>query len=104
MFSQFIYPPQGLSHEVQDEEGEGVWGYLLPVDHNIGDTLVLRRRSACPMPKTKAMKSSGRQKVKKGEWERQEEKYEETKIEGKAAGGYLIGRHPECGMFDVRWS
>ena len=60
--------------------------------------MVLRRRSACPMPKTKAMKANGRQKVSKGEYGRQEDKYEETKIEGKAAGGYLIGRHPECGM------
>lgn len=30
-------------------------------------------------------------------FEKEEEAYEETKLKGIASGGYLIGRHPECG-------
>lgn len=61
--------------------------------------MVLRRRTACPVPKSKAMESDGKQKVKKFEYEKQEAMFEQTKIDGSAAGGYLIGRHPECGAY-----
>lgn len=89
-----------MSHEVEDEEGEGVWGYLIPLDHNIGDTLVLRRRTACPLPKARVGKAEGKQKVSKKTYKKQEEKFEEIKKKDSevSAGGYLIGRHPECGM------
>lgn len=30
---------------------------------------------------------------------REEEAYERTKVKGVASGGYLIGRHPECGKY-----
>jgi len=87
-----------LSYEVEDEVGEGVWGYLIPLDHKFGDTLVLRRRAACPNPKANAaMMTDGKKKAGRTEYERQEQRYEETKINGFASGGYLIGRHPECG-------
>ena len=98
-FSQFVYPPQALSYEVQDEEGEGVWGYLVPLDSKSGDTLVLRKRSACPAPLGKNGKITGRERVDRRTYERQEEEYENRKVESVTAGGYLIGRHPECGTF-----
>lgn len=34
----------------------------------------------------------------------EEEAYEETMIKGIASGGYLIGRHPECGKLASRLS
>jgi len=43
------------------------------------------------------MKQDGKQQVAKDEYRKQEEAFEETKIDGKVASGYLIGRHPECG-------
>lgn len=49
------------------------------------------------MPKKDGLRPSGKQKVGKNTWKEEEEKYEETKINGKVASGYLIGRHPECG-------
>ena len=40
---------------------------------------------------------SGREKVSKKHWKQKEEKYEEEKqVNGVPAGGFLIGRHPEC--------
>jgi len=96
-FTQTQAPHEAFSYEVEDEEGEGVWGYLLPLDANGGEPLVLRLRAACPVPKTRPMKQDGKQTVEKDEYRKQEEAFEETKINGKVASGYLIGRHPECG-------
>ncbi|PSN65618.1 serine/threonine protein kinase chk2 [Corynespora cassiicola Philippines] len=96
-FSQFIYPPNSRAYAVEDEEAEGVWGYLVPLDHKASDVLVLRRRTACPIPSSKVGKTSGKEKVPPDTYERQEEAYETEKEEnGTTAGGYLIGRHPEC--------
>ncbi|KAI9800625.1 MAG: hypothetical protein M1833_003283 [Piccolia ochrophora] len=96
-FSQFVYPPQDLTHEVEDEEAEGVWGYLVPLDDRFGDTLVLKKRSACPLPSAanKLVKRTPNSK-KDSELEHQEEAYEKSKTEGTPAGGYIVGRHPEC--------
>jgi serine/threonine-protein kinase Chk2 len=33
------------------------------------------------------------------DYEKEEEAYEQTKLKGIASGGYLIGRHPECGEY-----
>lgn len=99
-YSQFL-PPAPISYEVEDEEGEGVWGYLIPLDGavNRSDALVLRRRAACPVPSTRVGKSDGKHKVNPSTYKAQEEGYEKEKAEkGLPAGGYLIGRHPECGM------
>lgn len=96
-FTQTQAPHKAFSYEVEDEEGEGVWGYLLPLDANGGEPLVLRIRAACPVPKTRPMKQDGKQVVQTDEYRKQEEAYEDTKIDGKVASGYLIGRHPECG-------
>ncbi len=39
------------------------------------------------------MSKSGKEK----DYGKEEEAYEQTKLKGVASGGYLIGRHPECG-------
>lgn len=60
--------------------------------------MVLYRRSACPVPSTRVANTSGREKVAKSKFKEQEESYEKEKAEnGVTSGGYLIGRHPECG-------
>ncbi|KAE9962808.1 hypothetical protein BLS_010000 [Venturia inaequalis] len=93
-FSQFL-PPLAWAYEVEDEEGEGVWGYLIPSDtRGGGEPLVLKQRSACSMPDKP--KNGDFKKVPKDRYQEEEKAYEKTKIKGKASGGYLIGRHPEC--------
>lgn len=94
-FSQFI-PPPPVAYEVKDEQEEGVWGYLVPVD-GVTDPLVLRDRTACPVPVQRLGKATGRQKVDQKHWAKKEDEYEQDKrVNGIPAGGYLIGRHPEC--------
>jgi serine/threonine-protein kinase Chk2 len=94
-FSQHV---SNKTYAVDDEEGEGVWGYFVPADSRSGDVLVLRRRAACPVPSTMVGRASGREKVSRKAYEKQEEEYEEEKVKnGVTSGGYLIGRHPECG-------
>jgi serine/threonine-protein kinase Chk2 len=96
-FSQFVYPPRSRSYAVEDEEGEGVWGYLVPLDNTTKDVLVLRRRASCPVPGNMVGRTTGKDNVNRGEYRDQEEVYEGEKAEnGIPAGGYLIGRHPEC--------
>lgn len=96
--SQFVYPSQARSYAVDDEEGEQVWGYLVPLDADSGDVMVLRRREACPVPESVVGPKTGTEKVATHEYEKQEEHYEKEKQEkGVTAGGYLIGRHRECG-------
>ncbi|KAK4499970.1 hypothetical protein PRZ48_008156 [Zasmidium cellare] len=94
-YSQFL-PPPPVSYEVSDEEKEGVWGYLVPTA-GFQQPLVLRKRAACPVPAFPNNKPDGKQKVPKQQWKADEEKYEAEKaVNGVPAGGYLIGRHPEC--------
>ncbi|MCJ1397106.1 hypothetical protein MMC11_000298 [Xylographa trunciseda] len=100
-FSQFVYPPQSWSEDVVDEEVEGVWGYLIPLDRKFGDILVLRKRTACPAPMPNSSFGRGNDKRANGNlshsYVEEEEKYEENKRNlGFPAGGYLVGRHPEC--------
>ncbi|KAF1815372.1 Pkinase-domain-containing protein [Eremomyces bilateralis CBS 781.70] len=95
-FSQFIYPPNDLTYEVADEESEGVWGYLVPVDRTFGEPLVLRRRGACPIGGTPLGHTDGRQRVERGAYLTEEKEFDKKKVEGVASRGYLIGRHPEC--------
>ncbi|CAI7599135.1 unnamed protein product [Penicillium pancosmium] len=71
--SQFVYPPRAFADEVDDESAEGVWGYLLPLDDNVSDPFVLRKRDSCDR-RARAPKK------------------------GQAPGGYLVGRHPECDL------
>lgn len=106
-FSQ-LNPSTSLSHEVEDEDAEGVWGYLVPIDNGFGDTLVLKMRSACPAPFPNTDFGKGTEKRAKAQtgvlhYGHEEQKYEIEKTKsGFPSGGYLIGRHPECGMQDRR--
>jgi serine/threonine-protein kinase Chk2 len=62
----------------------------------------MKKRNACPLPRgmedfgkdsENKMSKSGKEK----DYGKEEEAYEQTKLKGVASGGYLIGRHPECG-------
>ena len=105
-FSQFVLPSQSLVDDVVDEKREGVWGYLQPLDGAFDETLVLRRRTACPAPDLKDEFGCGGHSRANGDteytnFEEEEDSYEKTKVqEGPPSGGYLIGRHPECGRRD----
>lgn len=60
-----------------------MWGYLIPLDQKYGKSLVLRNRNVCPDETEQDGKGP---------------KEEETpRTRAKGTGGYLIGRHPECG-------
>lgn len=102
-------PPKSLAYEVKDEEAEGVWGYLVAIDHVFGQTLVLRARAACPAPYPSngfgkgddRRGRSGSRKVSKN-LVKEELDYEKNKrTMGFPGGGYLIGRHPECGKYSA---
>ena len=91
-----------LSEDVKDEVKEGVWGYLIPVDQKYGTSLVLKKRNACPVPDGMEDfgKDSGVRMAENGEgkdYKAEEDAYEQTKFKGIVSGGYLLGRHPECG-------
>jgi serine/threonine-protein kinase Chk2 len=108
-FSQFVFPTSDLSDDVANETEEGVWGYLLPLDPKYGKSLVLKKRSACPMPDGMEDfgKDSGDKHRMNGDgkdFKQEEIAYEQTKKKGIASGGYLIGRHPECGMLNSKIS
>ena len=93
--SQFVNPNAALSDEVEDEVKEGVWGYLFPLDTKYGRCIVMKKRSTCPMPDTVGQTKTIKQTTNALQ---QEQSYEKTKAKGAPSGGYLIGRHPECGM------
>ncbi|KAK1094522.1 serine/threonine protein kinase [Friedmanniomyces endolithicus] len=94
-YSQFLLPAP-ISYEVQDEEAEGVWGYLIPVT-GVREPLVLKTRGACPVSENDTGKKRGTEIVPKDHWRKKEEIYEKRKCaEGIPSEGYLLGRHPEC--------
>ena len=69
---------------MDDEAAEGVWGYLLPLSDGVRGALVLKKRGdcsdhSCENSSTKSEKNTQQQTRKR------------------APGGYLVGRHPECG-------
>jgi serine/threonine-protein kinase Chk2 len=99
-FSQFVYPPRDLGDDVEDEEAEGIWGYLFPMNPEHGPKLVLKRRTFCPAPVPPLQISKPTIKTKpRHSFSKDEEVYEEEKEKkGFPASGYLIGRHPECDM------
>ena len=104
-YSQFLNPSNTRSYyEVEDEEAEGVWGYLVPVDRIFGDPLVCRARAACPAPYPnshfgKGTKKRGNAQTGTVSYVDEEKQYEsEKRVKGFPGGGYIIGRHPECGM------
>jgi len=95
-FSQGLTQIPTSDYEVPDEEQQGVWGYLIPVDGRLGfyEPLVLKDRNVC-MPSAKDTKEHV--SVAKKTYEKQEESIEKAKEKGKPSRGYLLGRHPECG-------
>lgn len=98
--SQLIDSNEPYSKEVKDETKEGVWGYLFPMNTQYGGKcVVMKKRAACPMPDTVedvVPKKKGKQALRE-----EEVSYEETKKNGVPSGGYLIGRHPECGKWTL---
>ncbi|KIW17665.1 hypothetical protein PV08_04860 [Exophiala spinifera] len=97
--SQFVYPPRDIEPDLDDDDG--TWGYLFP-STNAGHRITLKRRAFCPAPAAPleisrtTVKPSKREET---ELKEAEEQYETDKrIEGFPAGGYLVGRHPECDM------
>ena len=75
----------------------------MPLDPSAGETLVLRKRTACPAPEPfdefGKGKKRGSKPTSRKKYEKEEDAYEEIKVKtGFPASGYLIGRHPECGM------
>ncbi len=98
--SQYIDPNAALCDEVEDEVKEGVWGYLFPLYTRYGGRcVVLKKRAACPLSDAAAdavpesAKATGKRKLQV-----EEDKLDSTAAAGLHSGGYLIGRHPECGM------
>lgn len=73
------------------------------MNEKYGKSLVLKKRTACPMPD---MQNFGKDDVnskngKGKDFAAEEDAYEQTKFKGIASGGYLIGRHPECGRLEL---
>lgn len=99
--SQFVDRHPAISDDIEDEVREGVWGYLVPLDPKYGDKpLVLKKRSACPMTESVGDVVIGEGKSAKNTPVLQdEETYEKSKAKNASSGGYLIGRHPECGQY-----
>lgn len=82
---------------MEDEEKDSVWGYLVPLDDNSGEVLVLRDRQSCPSPITGRIYDN--ESVDPNKYVKQEKGYEAHKAGDKElpSRGYLLGRHPECG-------
>jgi serine/threonine-protein kinase Chk2 len=103
-FSQHVDLNAPLSDEVEDEVKEGVWGYLFPMDSRHGGRcVVLKKRTSCNGADTvaQALPLAARKGGRRGPKAliQQEESFEQQKANGMPSGGYLIGRHPECGRY-----
>lgn len=97
--SQFVYPPRAFADDVEDEAAEGVWGYLIPLDDKAGHALVLKKRNSCDngscgQTDREATSSPSRTSKKQSKTPK---KLDSSKSPAYPPGGYLIGRHPECG-------
>lgn len=84
-FSQFLYPPRAFADEVENEDAEGVWGYLMPLDDKVDGAFVLKTRDGCSGRDESTQDKSGRKPSPRKQGT------------NRAPSGYLIGRHPECG-------
>ncbi|KAH0552977.1 hypothetical protein GP486_006827, partial [Trichoglossum hirsutum] len=96
--SQFVYPPPSISNEVEDEEAEGVWGYLTPIaSSQYEPSVVLKKRDACAVVLPKATSRQTRSAAKgKGKVAANGKQNQPGKQKGSPSNGYIIGRHPEC--------
>lgn len=93
--SQYVDANAALSDEVEDEVKEGVWGYLFPLNTRYGGRcVVLKKRVACPRPNDAGSPADSKKNDKSPL-----EQEEKANTKGVPSGGYLIGRHPECGRF-----
>lgn len=99
VLSQFVYPPRAYVDEIQDEEADGVWGYLLPLDHKFGEPLVLKRRdNFCSVESMRKSRKSALAKQRENRTRKTSKTHSKHVSDQQShPGGYLIGRHPECG-------
>lgn len=77
--TQSVYPPRGYGDEAEDEIAENIWGYLIPLDDKADSVLCLKKRDAST-GKSKSTQDKGKSEKRP-----------------RSLGGYLVGRHPECG-------
>lgn len=84
-------PTKAFASEIEDEVAEGVWGYLIPLDDNFYGPLVLKKRDGNFSPAIGTKRNGSHAKGKKGG------KSAKGSSQEANAGGYLIGRHHECG-------
>ncbi|EGS18823.1 uncharacterized protein CTHT_0054330 [Thermochaetoides thermophila DSM 1495] len=94
---QEIDPNAPLSDEVEDEEKEGVWGYLFPLDTRFGLTpYVLRKKDACQAANAVEKQKESSQSSRAG---RRSQRVAAVKsVKAGSPVGFLIGRHPECDL------
>lgn len=98
--SQFVYPPRAFADDVEDEAAEGVWGYLLPLDDKVGHALVLKKRNSCEVSGSCGQAAREQTSSPSRNSKRQSKsskRLDSDKSPGFPPGGYLVGRHPECG-------
>ena len=97
-FSQQDIDPNAPLVEGVDELKEGVWGYLLPLDTRfVRAPVVLKKRVVCHPPASSAESATTAKNGAKGN--RRVSGKAQGQKDNAAAGGYVIGRHPECGRF-----
>lgn len=91
--TQQIEAALALSDEVEDEVKEGVWGYLFPLDTQYGGRcIVMKKRPACGSPSEPPEATAGKALMTPTD----NAGSSRAKCTS-SSGGYLIGRHPECG-------
>ena len=95
--TQQIEAALALSDEVEDEVKEGVWGYLFPLDTQYGGRcLVMKKRPACGSPSEPPEATAGKALMTPNA----NSGSSKAKCTS-SSGGYLIGRHPECGKLQA---
>jgi len=100
-FSQQDIDPNAPLVEGVDELKEGVWGYFLPLDTRfVRAPVVFKPKGVCPPPAATldpaaaaVAKNGGRR------GQRASGKDLAQKDASPVSGGYIVGRHPECGKF-----
>ncbi len=98
-FSQQDIDPNAPLVEGVDELKDGVWGYLLPLDTRfVRAPVVLKKNRTCPPPASSPEPATTAKNGAKGN-RRASGKAEGQRDTSLFAGGYVIGRHPECGRF-----
>ena len=104
--SQFVNPIQSISHEVEDEEAEGVWGYLIPIGFSQHqEAVVLKKRDKCGVVlPTRRSRRKGTPVISQDNTIENESPQERPRPRGSPSSGYIIGRHPECGKSTEAYS